>query len=183
MTVTFIGHGYVGLVTACVFADFGNNVYVIGHTHEKISKLNNGDSLIYEPGLKELLQKNLKAGRIKFSTEYKNAISNSDIVFIAVGTPMDTYGNADLKNVFDVSKKIGKYLKKGFTVVCCKSTVPIGTNLRIAQIINKNKSKDSDFAIASCPEFLREGTAISDSFNPDRIVIGSNSKKALDLLI
>jgi UDPglucose 6-dehydrogenase len=183
MTITFIGHGYVGLVTACVFADFGNNVWIVGHTPEKISKLKNGNPLIYEPGLKEILQKNLSAGRIRFSIEYKDAVSNSDIVFITVGTPMDKNGKADLRSVFEVAKKIGKNLKKGFTVICCKSTVPVGTNKKIFQIIKNHKPENTEFAVASCPEFLREGTAISDTFNPDRIVIGSDSKKAIDLLI
>src|SRR3989344_4116471 len=102
MTLTFIGHGYVGLVTACVFADFGNEVYVLGHTKEKIAKLKSGDPIIYEPGLKEILNRNLKAGRIKFTLDYAECIPKSDIVFIAVGTPMSDDGKADLDSVFDV---------------------------------------------------------------------------------
>ncbi|MFA9288847.1 MAG: UDP-glucose/GDP-mannose dehydrogenase family protein [Weeksellaceae bacterium] len=183
MTITFIGHGYVGLVTACVFADFGNNVYVIGRTPEKIEKLKNGDPLIYEPGLQELLKKNLDANRLHFTREYEEAISKSDIVFIAVGTPPKPTGEADLSTVFEVAKEVGKHLKKGFTVVSCKSTVPVGTNLQVEKILNETKPEDAEFAVASCPEFLREGTGIYDTVHPDRVVIGTESQKAIDLLL
>ncbi len=183
MTITVIGHGYVGLVSACVFADFGNNVYVIGHTSQKIEKLRNGDPLIYEPGLKELLEKNLLAKRILFTTEYEKAISSSDIVFIAVGTPSKANGDADLGTVFQVAEKLAPHLKKGFTVVSCKSTVPVGTNRKIEGIINQYKPKNAEVAIASCPEFLREGTAIYDTLNADRVVIGSDSHKAINFLL
>ena len=183
MTISVIGHGYVGLVTACVFADFGNHVWVIGHTKEKITRLKNGDPIIYEPGLKELLQKNLAAKRIFFTLDYEKAIPESDIVFITVGTPPKTTGEADLTAVIEVAQNIGKNLKNKFTVVSCKSTVPVGTNHKLEDIINKHKSKQVDFAIASCPEFLREGTAISDTINSDRIVIGSDNKKAVEKLV
>lgn len=183
MIITFIGHGYVGLVTATVFADLGNKVWVIGHTPEKLEKLKKGDPIIYEPGLTELLQKNLEAKRIHFTSEYETAIGESDVVFIAVGTPPQTSGAADLSAVFAVAEKIGKHLKKGFTVVSCKSTVTIGTNKKVAEIINKVKPKDASFAIASCPEFLSQGTAVNNTQHPDRVVIGSDSKKAIDLLM
>jgi UDPglucose 6-dehydrogenase len=183
MTITFIGHGYVGLVTATVFADLGNKVWVIGHTPEKLEKLKKGDPIIYEPGLAELLKKNLDAKRIHFTNEYQTAISESDVVFIAVGTPPQTSGAADLSAVFTVAEKIGKHLKKGFTVVSCKSTVTIGTNEKVAEIIDSVKPKDAKFAIASCPEFLSQGTALSNTLHPDRVVIGSDSKKAIDLLV
>ncbi len=183
MIITFVGHGYVGLVTACVFANFGNQVWVIGHTPEKIEKLKKGLPLIYEPGLKDLLEKNLKAGRLHFTLSYEKAIPESDVVFIAVGTPPTDEGNADLSTVFLVAEKIGRHLKKDFTVVSCKSTVPVGTNLKVKEIIDRIKPSGADVQVASCPEFLREGTGISDSFKPDRVVIGSNSKKTIDLLI
>jgi len=183
MTITIIGHGYVGLVTACVFADFGNLVYVIGHTKEKIERLKNGDPLIYEPGLKELLEKNLKAKRVVFTLDYKKPLFHSDIVFIAVGTPSGSNGEADLSAVFAVAKKTAFNLKDEFTVVSCKSTVPVGTNKKIEKIINTYKSKNARFAIVSCPEFLREGTGIYDTLNADRVVIGSASNKAIDLLL
>jgi len=183
MTITFIGHGYVGIVTACIFADFGNDVFVIGHTAEKIARLKNGDPIIYEPGLKELLKKNLACRRMHFSLDFKDAVAKSDIIFIAVGTPPKENGEADLSAIFDVSRKLAKYLSKRLTVVVCKSTVPVGTNKKIEAILTKHKPKEAEVAVASCPEFLREGTAIYDSLNPDRIVIGSNSKKAIERLL
>lgn len=182
MTITFIGHGYVGLVTACVFADFGNKVWVIGHTKEKLERLKKGDPIIYEPGLKELLEKNLKAGRIIFTDQYDKAVSESSIVFITVGTPPKHSGEADLSTVFAVAEKIGKSLKKGFTVVSCKSTVPVGTNKQVEKILENIKPAGANFAVASCPEFLREGTAITDTINTDRVVIGSDSDYAVELL-
>ncbi|MCA9372412.1 UDP-glucose/GDP-mannose dehydrogenase family protein [Candidatus Woesebacteria bacterium] len=184
MTITFVGHGYVGLVTACVFADFGNDVWVIGRTPEKIEKLKNGDPLIYEPGLEEMLKRNLEANRLHFTLEYDKAISSSEIVFIAVGTPPSPTGEADLSSVLTVGEQIGKHLNPDhFTVVSCKSTVPVGTNLKVKDIVEKNKPKSAEFAVASCPEFLREGTGIYDTLNPDRVVVGSYSQKAVDLVI
>lgn len=183
MTLAFIGHGYVGLVTACVFADFGNKVWVIGRTKEKIKRLNRGDPIIYEPGLKELLEKNLAAGRINFTLDYKQPINESEIIFITVGTPPGKNGQADLSSVFKVAENIGRSLRKDYTVVTCKSTVPVGTNKRVKKIIDKLKPKNTTVDIASCPEFLREGTAIQDTLNPDRIVIGSNSQKAINILL
>ena len=183
MTITFIGHGYVGLVTACVFADFGNKVWVVGHTEEKIKRLKSGDPIIFEPGLKELLQKNLKAKRIFFTTSYEKPATESEIIFIAVGTPPKANGEADLSTVFEVAQKIAKHIARPFTVVSCKSTVPVGTNKQVEQILNKNKRKGIQIAVASCPEFLREGTGIQDTLNPDRIIIGSDSQKAIQALI
>lgn len=182
MTITFVGHGYVGLVTACVFADFGNDVWVIGHTPEKIERLKSGDPIIYEPGLRELLQNNLHAHRLHFTLDYQDAIPQSEIVFIAVGTPPKGNGEADLSAVLEVGKNIAKNLDQPFTVVSCKSTVPVGTNQKIEEILSKYKPKNAQVAVASCPEFLREGTAIYDTLNADRVVVGSNSKKAIDLL-
>jgi UDPglucose 6-dehydrogenase len=183
MTVTFVGHGYVGLVTALVFADFGNKVWVIGRTPEKIEKLKTGDPLFYEPEVGELLKKNLSEDRIHFTLSYEDAIRESDVVFIAVGTPPQNSGAADLSTVFEVAEKIGKNLKQGFTVVSCKSTVTIGTNEKIAEIIKKVKPEGAEFAIASCPEFLSQGTAVKNTFNPDRVVIGSDSKEAIDKMV
>lgn len=183
MTITFIGHGYVGLVTATVLADFGNKVWVVGHTKEKINRLKKGDPIIYEPGLKELLQKNLKANRILFTLDYAKAASESEIIFIAVGTPPKNNGEANLSAVFAVAEKIGKHLKSGLTVVSCKSTVPVGTNRKVEAILAKVKSENAEVVVASCPEFLREGSGIYDTLNPDRVVIGSDSKKAIDKLI
>lgn len=182
MTITFIGHGYVGLVTASVFADLGNTVWVIGHTKEKIENLKKGTLPIYEPGLEEIVKRNVKAKRLLFTLDYKKPISESGVVFIAVGTPSASNGEADLSTVFEVAKKIGENLTH-YTIVITKSTVPVGTNKKVKDIINKIKDRKVEFDIASSPEFLREGQAISDTLHPDRIIIGTESKKARDLLI
>lgn len=183
MTITFIGHGYVGLVTACVFADLGNTVHVIGHTPEKLDRLRNGDPIIFEPGLAELLKKNLAAQRLHFTSDYSKAIPESDIVFIAVGTPPKESGEADLSTVLDVAENIGKNLGNKYTVVSCKSTVPVSTNRTLAKKIDEVKPAGATFDMASCPEFLREGSALSDTFEPDRVIIGSDSKNAIDTLV
>ncbi|MFH1832572.1 MAG: UDP-glucose/GDP-mannose dehydrogenase family protein [Candidatus Levyibacteriota bacterium] len=182
MTITFIGHGYVGLVSAAVFADLGNTVWVVGHTKEKIENLKKGIIPIYEPGLEEMVKRNIKAKRLLFALEYPQAISESEVIFIAVGTPPKENGEADLSIVYEVAKKIGQHLD-GYKVIVAKSTVPIGTNKEIAEIIAKVKPEKAFFDVASCPEFLREGQAISDTLHPDRIVIGTNSKRSQDLLL
>lgn len=182
MKATFIGHGYVGLVTAAVFADFGNTVYVIGHTKKKIDNLKHGIIPFYEPGLEELVKKNVEAGRLIFTLDYAPAIPDSDIVFIAVGTPTTKTGDADLSAVLDVAEKIGKNLE-GYTVVATKSTVPTGTNKKVQRILEETKPKGAELDYASVPEFLREGSAIADTINPDRIVIGTEDPRAKELLI
>jgi len=183
MTITIIGHGYVGLVTACVFADFGNTVWVVGRTKEKLEKLKKGDPIIFEPGLQELLQKNLKTGRLIFTDSFEDSVPESEIVFIAVGTPPKEKGEADLSEVLKVAETIGKNLRKGKTVVSCKSTVPVGTNLKVKDIIEKVMPKGSEVEVASCPEFLREGTGISDTMYPDRTIIGTTSEYAKEKLL
>jgi len=182
MTITFIGHGYVGLVTAAVFADLGNTVHVIGHTPEKIENLKKGKLPIYEPGLEEIVKRNVAANRLLFTLAYDEAIPASDIVFIAVGTPPKPTGEADLSVVFSVAEKIAQHLHH-YTVVVTKSTVPVGTNQKVKKIIDEAKNKNVSFDIASCPEFLREGQAIGDTEHPDRIVIGTESKKAEGMLV
>lgn len=183
MTITIIGHGYVGLVTAAVFSDLGNTVYVIGRDPKKIERLALGNPLFYEPGLEEMMKRNLDAGRLIFTTLYEEAIPSSKIVFICVGTPPKENGEADLTNVLKVAEIIGKYITN-YIVVACKSTVPVGTNRRIKNILlTKSKVPANKFDIASCPEFLREGTALSDTLNPDRNVIGTETKKAEELML
>lgn len=182
MTITFVGHGYVGLVTAAIFADLGNTVWVIGHTPEKIENLKKGIIPIYEPGLEKIVKRNVKAKRLLFTMEYDKAIPASKVVFIAVGTPPKKNGEADLSVVFEVAAKIGKHLD-GYTVVVTKSTVPVGTNKKVQKIIQKVIPKKATLDIASIPEFLREGQAISDTLNPDRVVIGTESQKAQDILL
>jgi len=182
MTITFVGHGYVGLVTAAIFADLGNTVHVIGHTPEKIENLKRGVIPIFEPGLSEIVKRNVDAGRLLFTLDYIPAIKESKAVFIAVGTPPRPTGEADLSVVFDVAEKIGKHID-GYTVVATKSTVPIGTNKKVKEIIEKVLPTGAEFDVASCPEFLREGTAIEDTLHPDRIIIGTESKRAEDVML
>src|SRR3989344_7913126 len=183
MKITIVGHGYVGLVTAVVFADLGNTVRVIGRDKDKIAQLNSGKPTFYEPGLEEMLKRNLAAGRVKFMLEYGEAIASSEIVFICVGTPPKENGEADLTNVLKVAEEIGKNIKKHI-VIACKSTVPVGTNYKIQKLLlEKVKLDRSKFDIASCPEFLREGTALSDTLHPDRVVIGTDTEKAQKILI
>lgn len=181
MVISVIGHGYVGLVSAAVFADLGNTVWCIGRDPKKIERLKKGDPLFYEPGLEEVVKRNVKAKRLNFTIDYSEGLKNSEIIFICVGTPSTDDGGADLTQVLAVARKIGENLTKD-AVVVCKSTVPVGTNKQVAEIINKYKNKDIKFESASCPEFLREGTALSDSLHPDRIVIGANHEKAFKLL-
>jgi len=182
MTISIIGHGYVGLVTAVILADLGNTVWCVGRTKEKIEKLKQGKAPFFEPGLAELLRRNLKAGRLKFTLSYNQAVPLSEVVFICVGTPSKDNGEADLTQVFNVAASIAKNLTD-YTVVVTKSTVPVGTNEKVKTLVNKTKKKKARFDIASCPEFLREGTAISDTLAPDRIVIGTDSKKAQKILL
>jgi UDPglucose 6-dehydrogenase len=181
MTVAFIGHGYVGLVTASVFADLGNTVWVVGRTKEKIEKLKKGIAPFYEPGLSELVKRNVDAGRILFTLDYKEAVGPSQIVFICVGTPPKKTGEADLTEVFNASREVGKHIR-GYKVIVIKSTVPPGTNKKVSDIIASVKVEGSSYAMASVPEFLREGTAISDTLHPDRVVIGTTSDRAIELL-
>jgi len=183
MTITFIGHGYVGLVTAAVFADLGNTVWVVGHTPQKIENLKKGVIPIYEPGLEEIVKRNVAAKRLLFTLTYDQAIASSDVVFIAVGTPpKPTTGEADLSVVFEVAQNLAKHLD-GYTVVIIKSTVPVGTNRKVEDLIKLHKTEKTSVDVASVPEFLREGQAISDTLHPDRIVIGSDSEKAKEILI
>src|SRR3990167_8044731 len=181
MTIAVVGHGYVGLVTAAIFADLGNTVWVVGHTKSKIENLRKGLSPFYEPGLEELIRHNLGAGRLHFTLDYRQALALAKVIFICVGTPSKTSCEADLSAVFFVAKQIGKNLMN-YAVIVTKSTVPVGTNRKIASVIKKYKQAEL-FDVASCPEFLKEGSAISDSLNPDRIVIGSDSPVARDILL
>jgi UDPglucose 6-dehydrogenase len=181
MTITFIGHGYVGLVSAAVFADLGNTVWVIGHTPEKIEKLKKGIIPIYEPGLDELVKRNVDAGRLLFTLDYDEAIPSSDVVYIAVGTPPKENGEADLSVVFEVAKKLAGHLS-GYTVIITKSTVPVGTNFEVKRVVEESMTDGAEIDVASVPEFLREGQAISDTRHPDRVVIGVASGRAREVL-
>jgi UDPglucose 6-dehydrogenase len=180
MKICFIGTGYVGLVSGVCFSDLGNNVICIDKDREKLRSLENGDIPIFEPGLSELVRKNLDAGRLSFSDDLIGSINKSDIVFIAVGTPTAKDGvSADLSQVFSVAQLISKKIKS-HKIIVTKSTVPIGTGDKIEKILNKNKKKGL-FTIVSNPEFLREGEAIKDFKYPDRIVIGANERKVIKI--
>ena len=180
MKICFIGTGYVGLVSGVCFSDLGNNVICIDKDKDKLSRLENGIIPIFEPGLSELVKKNIDAGRLSFSNDLISSINKSDIVFIAVGTPTAKDGvSADLSQVFSVAQLISKKIKSR-KIIVTKSTVPIGTGDKIERILNKNKTKGL-FQIVSNPEFLREGEAIKDFKYPDRVVIGANDKKVIKL--
>ena len=180
MKICFVGTGYVGLVSGVCFSDLGNSVICIDKDKEKLARLENGDIPIFEPGLSELVRKNLEAGRLSFSDDLISSIKKSDIVFIAVGTPTAKDGvSADLSQVFSVVQLISKRVKS-HKIIVTKSTVPIGTGDKIEKILNKNKKKGL-FTIISNPEFLREGEAIKDFKYPDRIVIGANDRRVIKI--
>ena len=181
MNLTMIGSGYVGLVSGACFAEFGANVTCVDKDESKINALLNGKIPIYEPGLDDLVDRNVKAGRLSFSLELEKSVRNADLVFIAVGTPTRRGdGHADLKYVYAAAEEIAGYLD-GYTVIVDKSTVPVGTAREVARVISK-ANPDADFDVASNPEFLREGSAIGDFMRPDRVVLGIESERAESLL-
>ncbi len=177
MKLCMIGTGYVGLVSGVCFSDLGNEVICVDKDQDKINKLKQGIIPIYEPGLEELVLKNYKNKRLKFSTNLSNSIKKSDLVFICVGTPTKKNSNgADLSQIFSVAKEISKSINK-FKIIITKSTVPVTTGDEIEKILSKKINKNK-FSVVSNPEFLREGEAIRDFIYPDRVVIGANDKKS-----
>lgn len=177
--ICVIGVGYVGLVTAACFADLGNRVTALDINAERIERLNNGILPIYEPGLEELVARNVHAGRLSFSTSYPESLSNTEFVFIAVGTPSGVDGEADLRYVASAARSIAENM-------CCpmiiinKSTVPVGTGDWVADIVRSHQSQPVPFSVVSCPEFLREGSAIADFMQPYRTVLGSLDREAAE---
>ncbi len=178
MNIAVIGSGYVGLVAGTCLSELGNNVICVDNNAEKIEILKKGGVPIYEPGLEELIERNVKENRLSFTTDLKQAVKKSEIVFIAVGTPPKPNGEADLSYVENVAKEIAQAIEH-YTIVVEKSTVPVETGEKVAETIKKQKVKPELFDVASNPEFLREGSAIQDFMKPDRVVIGSNSEKAI----
>lgn len=184
MNIAIVGTGYVGLVTGACFADTGVNVTCVDVDENKVEALKQGRVPIYEPGLDELVAKNYKAGRLKFTTSLEEVLNGQDVVFCAVGTPPDEDGSADLKYVLQVARTIGRNLNK-YLVVVTKSTVPVGTASKIRNAINEELAKrgaNVEFDVASNPEFLKEGSAIKDFMSPDRVVIGVDSDRAKAIL-
>ena len=179
MNIAVIGTGYVGLVTGTCLADMGNNVICVDSNIEKVESLNNGIIPIYESGLEELVKNNTKEHRLSFTSDIDYAVKNSLVCFIAVGTPQDTDGSADLHFVKDVAKSIAKSMN-GYKVIVDKSTVPVGTAEIVAEIIRSNT--EFSFDVVSNPEFLKQGSAVEDFLYPDRIIIGSDSEKASEIM-
>jgi UDPglucose 6-dehydrogenase len=177
--ITVIGVGYVGLVTAACFSDLGNKVTALDIDHKKIEDLKNGDVPIYEPGLKELVKRNIDANRLTFTTSMKEALKGSEFVFICVGTPSGVDGDADMKYVASAARSIAENMHSPMVVIN-KSTVPVGTGDWVADKIIKAQTEPVEFSVVSCPEFLREGSAIVDFMNPYRIVCGSRDMEAAE---
>ncbi|MFN3746524.1 MAG: UDP-glucose dehydrogenase family protein [Hyphomicrobiaceae bacterium] len=181
MNIVMVGSGYVGLVSGACFADFGHNVTCVDKDVRKVEALKEGRIPIYEPGLAELVAKNTRSGQLAFTTELNDPVSSADAVFIAVGTPSRRGdGHADLSYVHEAAREIARAVQ-GFTVVVTKSTVPVGTGDDVERIIRET-NKDADVAVASNPEFLREGAAISDFKRPDRIVVGTDDARARQVM-
>jgi UDPglucose 6-dehydrogenase len=179
MRIAVVGTGYVGLVAGTCFAESGNSVVCVDIDPDKIQRLRLGEVPIYEPGLAELLLRNVRDGRLSFTTAYSEAIPRAEVVFIAVGTPPGEDGSADLRHVLAAAREIGRNLT-GYAVIVDKSTVPVGTAARVAEAVRSQAAHEFD--VVSNPEFLKEGAAIDDFLKPDRVVIGSSSKRAADVM-
>lgn len=184
MKIAIVGTGYVGLVTGTCFAEMGTDVYCVDVDQNKIDSLKKGVVPIYEPGLDEMVLRNIQAGRLHFTTQLKECLNKVEVLFCAVGTPPDEDGSADLKYVLEVAREVGRYMEK-YVLVVTKSTVPVGTAQKIKQAIQKEliqRNKSIEFDIASNPEFLKEGAAIKDFMSPDRVVVGIDSERAEKLM-
>jgi UDPglucose 6-dehydrogenase len=181
MQIAVIGTGYVGLVTGACFAEFGVDVTCVDVDAEKIQRLTNGIMPIYEPGLEQLVAKNASAGRLRFTTDARQAIEQSLVIFLAVGTPPKEDGSPDLSFVESAARSIAQFMN-GYKVIVTKSTVPIGTGERLRELIRAEQKSRVNFGIVSNPEFLREGAAINDFMRPDRVVIGSRDEEAIAIM-
>ncbi len=178
-TISIVGSGYVGLVYGAALADLGNDVYGLDIDERRIEELNQGHTPIYEPRLDELIQHNLEAGRLRFTTHYDEAIPESEFVFICVGTPSCFDGHADMRAVHSASASISRHMS-GYTIIINKSTMPIGSGDFVNSIVNQFKSPSASFDVVSNPEFLREGSAIQDVFSPSRVVLGAENRHAAE---
>ena len=184
MNIAIVGTGYVGLVSGTCFSEMGINVTCVDIDENKIGKLQNGEIPIYEPGLDEMVLRNVEAGRLHFTTDLASCLNDVEIVFSAVGTPPDEDGSADLKYVLEVARTVGKNMNK-YLVLVTKSTVPVGTARKVKAVIQEELDKRGvtiDFDVASNPEFLKEGAALKDFMSPDRVVVGVESQRAKDLM-
>ncbi len=181
MNIAVVGTGYVGLVTGACFSEFGNHVVCVDNDSHKIDRLKRGELPIYEPGLDALVERNVKAGRLDFTTDLRAAVERTLVVFIAVGTPQGNDGRADLSFVREVARAVAEHLDS-YKVVVTKSTVPAGTGTEIREIIQKYRKASHAFSVASNPEFLREGSAIEDFLRPNRIVIGCEDEMAAAIM-
>jgi UDPglucose 6-dehydrogenase len=179
MKIAVVGTGYVGLVSGTCFAETGNHVICVDNNEQKVEKLKAGGLTIYEPGLETIFKRNTKAGRLEFTTDLKSAVDAAEIIFLALPTPPDEDGSADLSYVLGVAEELGKIITS-YKVIVDKSTVPVGTAERVHEAVAKNAKVDFD--IVSNPEFLREGVAVDDFLKPDRVVIGTSSEKAKSLM-
>jgi len=181
MHIAVIGSGYVGLVTGACFAEFGVDVTCVDIDAEKIARLCDGIVPIYEPGLEQLVAKNMQAGRLQFTTDIKAAVEQALVIFLAVGTPPKEDGSADLKYIDAAARSVAEHMN-GYKVIVTKSTVPIGTGEHLRCLIRENLKRQTNFGIVSNPEFLREGAAINDFMRPDRVVIGSRDEEAIAIM-
>jgi UDPglucose 6-dehydrogenase len=181
VNICVIGTGYVGLVTGSCFAEFGLNVTCVDNDEQKIALLQKGTSPIFEPGLEEMVKRNLREGRLFFTTEIDKAVEKSLVIFIAVGTPPKKDGSVDMTYIDEVARKIGENLN-GYKVIATKSTVPVGTGERIRKVVQQYERENINFDIVSNPEFLREGAAIEDFMRPNRVVIGAASEQAMAIM-
>ncbi len=182
MKISFVGTGYVGLVTGAIFADYGYKVHCIDVNEQRIKELNEGKIPFFEPGLEALVKKNVASKNLHFTTDYATAVPDSQAVFICVGTPPLSNGEVDLSQLTSAVEMTAKHLK-GYTVIAIKSTVPIGVEVMLGEIIKKHVKQGATYEFASVPEFLSEGTALENTLHPDRLVFGVTSKKAADVLL
>src|SRR6478735_4424720 len=181
MDLSIIGSGYVGLVTGACFADVGHNVVCVDNDQKKVASLQSGHIPIYEPGLEEVLHRNVSARRLRFTNSTADGVDHSQIVFIAVPAPQQPDGSVDLTYIEKVAREIAEVLNE-YRVIVDKSSVPVKTGEKVAETIRRYNKEGVDFDVVSNPEFLREGCAVADLMNPDRIVVGSNSDRALALM-